>query len=949
MSRARGRRIRRALSGGPLRGAVLVAAALAVAGVVAGTPTSRATPMKTAAGEPTNVTLPQISGTAQVGQTLTTDPGTWTNSPTSYGYEWLRCNSGGGSCVAISGATASTYLVVRDDLGKTMRVRVVASNAAGSSAPATSNKTAKVAGTLPQNTSPPTFSPTTGLVAGATTVTVTSNGTWTAVPVPSQWAYQWQRCLSQGDPSTCADIAGATATSYALTAADVGSYIRLGVQATNVCSSGCGSTWAYSAISGEPVGAAGSGPPVNTGLPTISGTAQVGQTLTASPGSWTNGPTSYAYQWKQCDSSGGNCVAISGATLSTYVLQRADLGKTVRVSVTASNDAGTSAPATSTQTARVAGVLPQNTSPPTFSPTGGLAAGSTTVTLTSNGTWTGVPVPTQWAYQWQRCAAQGDPSTCANIAGATATSYALSSADAGRFIRLGVRATNVCSTGCGSTWAYSAPSAEPVVGAPPGNTTAPTISGTPQMGQTLTADPGTWTNYPTAYAYQWFRCDSTGVDCLELAGATAGTYTPVQDDVGSRLLVRVTATNGIGSGSADSAPTEPIAPNAPPPTNESPPTISGTAEEGQTLTAENGVWASADPITYSYAWQRCSYAATVCAPITGATQSTYTLGEADVGARVQVVVTATNLGGSAQASSDPTDAVRALPPPGGDPVIAAVGDIACDPANEDFNGGFGNAVECRQLWTSNLVLQRPVAAVLPLGDTQYECGGYQAFLDSYDPSWGRFKSITYPSIGNHEYYTLGGATDCDPAGQAAGYFTYFGAAAGDPAKGYYSYEVGGWRLIALNSNCSKSGGCYSGSIQERWLRDELAAHPATCTLAYWHHPRFSSVTSSSAVAPYFSDMVNAGGELVLTGHMHHYERLAPQSGFGAYDAVAGVREFVVGTGGQSLQGFTKALPTSEVQVKRFGVLFLTLHARSYDWEFVADDGAVLDSGAGYCH
>jgi hypothetical protein len=902
-----------------------------------------------ATGPPVNAALPAISGSVVVGQTLTADPGSWTNSPTGYGYQWLQCDSGGASCVAISGAAASTYVLVRADLGKTIRVTVTASNDAGSSAPATSNQTVKVAGTLPQNTSAPTFSPMSGLAAGATTVTVTSNGTWSGVPTPTQWAYQWQSCTAPSDGSTCAAIAGATASSYALAAAQVGSYIRLGVKATNVCSSGCGSTWAYSAES-DRVGDGASGPPVNSVLPSISGSVVVGQTLTADPGGWTNAPTAYAYQWLQCDASGANCVAISGATAATYVLARADLGKTVRVSVTASNDAGSSAPATSNQTGKVAGTLPQNTSPPTFSPTSGLAAGVTTVSVTSNGTWSGVPTPTQWAYQWQSCTAPSDGSTCAAIAGATASSYALAAAQVGSYIRLGVKATNVCSSGCGSTWAYSAESAEPVVGSAPANTVLPSISGSAQAGQTLTTTSGGWTNYPTGYAYQWRRCDTAGSGCTDIAGATSATYAVGQIDVGATLRVRVTATNGIGSGTANSAATDQVASGPPPPSNTSQPTISGTTREGELLTADPGGW-TGDGIVFSYRWRRCTQTAISCADIGGATGATYTLTSVDVGARIQVVVTAANAGGSAQATSGVTSVVSAVPQPTGDPAVAAAGDIACDPSNTHFNNGFGTSNDCHELATSSLLLGAPLAGVLPLGDNQYGCGGYQAFLSSYDPSWGRLKSITHPAIGNHEYLTSSdeGSTDCDPTGSAAGYFGYFGAAAGDPSKGYYSYDLAGWHFVVLNSNCAKSSGCYAGSVQEKWLKADLAAHPTACTLAYWHHPRFSSVTSSSAPGPYFNDLAAAGADVVLTGHVHNYERFAPQNGVGGYDAVGGVREFVVGTGGESLQGFPTAITNSEVQLKRFGVLMLTLHATSYEWAFVGDDGITFDSGTGYCH
>jgi len=175
-----------------------------------------------------------------------------------------------------------------------------------------------------------------------------------------------------------------------------------------------------------------------------------------------------------------------------------------------------------------------------------------------------------------------------------------------------------------------------------------------------------------------------------------------------------------------------------------------------------------------------------------------------------------------------------------DPVIAAAGDIACDPTNSSFNGGNGSSGSCRQKYTSDLLVDAGLAAVLPLGDIQYYCGGYQAFLQSYDLSWGRVKAITRPAVGNHEYLTSGG-TDCTPANEGAtGYFNYFGAAAGTPGQGYYSYNIGDWHLIALNSNCGDAGGCGPLSPQGQWLAADLAANPKWCTLAYWHIPLFSS-------------------------------------------------------------------------------------------------------------
>src|SRR5205085_1179579 len=190
------------------------------------------------------------------------------------------------------------------------------------------------------------------------------------------------------------------------------------------------------------------------------------------------------------------------------------------------------------------------------------------------------------------------------------------------------------------------------------------------------------------------------------------------------------------------------------------------------------------------------------------------------------------------------------------------------------------------------------------------------------------KAITHPVPGNHEYATTG--TDCDSTGGAAGYFRYFGAAAGDATKAYYSYDIGSWHLIALNSNCSSIGGCGAGSPEETWLRTDLAAHANTCTIAYWHHPRFTSGEShvnDTEVANFWQDLYNAGADIVLNGHVHGYERFAPQDPNQNYDPAHGIRELVVGTGGEDFHGFTTPQPLSEVrQANTFGVLMLPLQS-----------------------
>lgn len=284
-----------------------------------------------------------------------------------------------------------------------------------------------------------------------------------------------------------------------------------------------------------------------------------------------------------------------------------------------------------------------------------------------------------------------------------------------------------------------------------------------------------------------------------------------------------------------------------------------------------------------------------------------------------------------------------------DPLVAAAGNIACDPADASFNGGLGTAVACRQQSTSDLLVGSPLDAVLMLGDGQYYCGGYQAYLRAYHPSWGRVKAITHPVISNHDVVGSGG-TDCDPTGAAGGYFAYFGAAAGDPAKAYYSFDIGAWHLVALNTNCTTVP-CGRGSAQQRWLKADLARRAGACTLAFFHHPRFSSsYGGKESVDALWRTLAAARVDVVLVGHDHVYERFAPQDGDGRADP-RGVREFVVATGGHSHHPFFSVQPNSQVRNNStFGVLQASLRPTSYSWRFIPVAGASFtDRGSTTCH
>src|SRR5579872_3327837 len=265
-------------------------------------------------------------------------------------------------------------------------------------------------------------------------------------------------------------------------------------------------------------------------------------------------------------------------------------------------------------------------------------------------------------------------------------------------------------------------------------------------------------------------------------------------------------------------------------------------------------------------------------------------------------------------------------------VLVGAGDIAsCD----DLRGAEA---------TAKLIDGIP-GTVFAVGDLAYPDGSDEQFAKCYGATWGRFKDRTRPAPGNHEYHSDG----------ASGYVRYFGAAAGDPTKAYYSYDLGAWHIIALNSECEAVGGCGVGSQQEQWLRQDLNAHPAKCTLAYWHKPLFSSGAAHGndpEVKALWDALYAANVDVVLNGHDHDYERFAPQDPSGNLDSQRGIREFVVGTGGKnSHRSFAAPKPDSEVrQADTFGVLKVTLHATSYDWEFVPEAGKTFsDFGTGACH
>jgi hypothetical protein len=579
-------------------------------------------------GPPANTEPPTISGEAKEGQTLTASAGKWAGTePFTYTYQWELCNAGGEGCTDITGATTSSYALGQGDVGGTLRVIVTAKDSIGSTE-ASSQPSTVVIGP-PRNTAAPVIS---GTARDGQTLSA-STGEWTGTQ-PVTYSYQWEGCNSAGE--SCTSITGAINSSYTVAHEQVGHTLRVVVTAKN----GVGEARATSSATATVTASA----PANTVPPAISGEAKDEQTLTASTGTWSGTtPLSYSYQWEHCDSLGESCLNISGATSSTYVLGHGDVGSTLRVVVTAGNSAG-EASATSAATATVAAAAPTNTALPMIS---GEATDEMTLTA-STGTWAGTP-PISYTYQWESCNSSGG--SCASISGATSSSYTIAHEQVGHTIRVTVTASN----SAGEASATSAATATVAVAAP-ANTALPVISGEAKDGRTLSASTGAWNGTPPlTYAYQWQSCNSSGESCSDVSGETNSTYVLGYGDVGTTLRAIVTATNSVGSASSATEATAVV--TAPGPTNITAPAISGTAQEGQTLTASEGTWEGTPPLTYAYQWQSCNGLGEGCLDVSGATSATYVLGPGEEGTTLRVLVTAMNSAGATSSTSQATEVV----------------------------------------------------------------------------------------------------------------------------------------------------------------------------------------------------------------------------------------------------------------------------------------------------
>ncbi|MSX40087.1 MAG: hypothetical protein F2785_04040, partial [Actinobacteria bacterium] len=541
----------------------------------------------------TTVPPPTITGNLNVGQVLTAVTGTWSPAPTSFTYQWRR---DGGN---IGSATASTYTLSASDLGKQMSVVLTPVKAGYASTTQTSASSAVVAATMFTAAPVPTI---TGTVKVGSTLTGVP-GTWNPVVSSSDFGWAWS--ISGSATGTYAPIAGATASTYVLQAADSGKFVKVTVTGKK---SGYADTARSSVATVSVTPGTFATPPV----PMISGTAKVGQTLTANAGTWSPVTDSYTYVWSSSATATGTYAAISGATTAEYELKTTDRGKFIKVAVTGVKSGYTSTPSLSAATTAVVQAF---TTAATPTITGTVQVGKTLTAVP--GTWSPVAA---FTYQWKRTA--GDVTT--NISGATTATYVLTGADRGAVISVAV-------TGAAATYETTTKTSDSTVEVASGVfTTAPTptITGSAITAQTLTAVPGTWA--PTAtFTYRWLA----GTDQV----GTASTLPVTADMVGKQITVEVTgAATGYTSQTKTSASTAavtlPLIAAAPTPT------ISGTVKFGNTLTAAAGT-APAGATVKSYQWSRATTATGVFENITDATSSTYVLTASDVTKFIRVTVT----------------------------------------------------------------------------------------------------------------------------------------------------------------------------------------------------------------------------------------------------------------------------------------------------------------------
>ena len=576
-------------------------------------------------GKPTNTAVPVVTlpyaAVPIVGATLSSTSGSWSAVPavSSISYKWQRSNDAGINWVDIPGATAATYLVSATDIGFTLRSSVTVSNTNGS----TTSVSASTGVTAPiYNIAAPVVRGL--LVVGQ--VLDASDGVWSS-PYSINLSYTWRRDTGGGNVA----ISGAISPSYTLTESDIGASISVVVTATTLLGS-------LAVASGQRGAVTIVG---NTVLPVVTGSLRVGGTLSVSTGTWIGTPASNTYQW-QSSVNGTDWDSISGATNATFVIQAVQAGLYLRAQVFGNKTSAASVvykiTASSLSTAMVPALNIQNTAAPVVS--GAWTQGTTISTTT--GTWSATGT---FTYQWQ---SSSDGSTWADISGATSSTYALTSSEASKFVR--VQVVNTTSSGAGI--AYSAPRSK--VGTP-FNTVLPAITGTLKIGSTQTVSTGTWSNTPTSYSYQWQK-SSDGISWISLSGETANTYVPTFDVANLQVRVNVSGINAVDTATVSSA----VISGFVPPQASAVPAITGTRTVGQTLTSSSGTWPNTSS-GYLYQWQRSSDEGVTWTSISGATSSTYVLVAADAGYQIRSQVSLTANAGSSSAYSLATVAIAPAP------------------------------------------------------------------------------------------------------------------------------------------------------------------------------------------------------------------------------------------------------------------------------------------------
>ncbi|MCM8738500.1 hypothetical protein M5E06_30705, partial [Azospirillum sp. A1-3] len=589
-------------------------------------------------GAPTNTAVPSVSGTATVGNALSGAIGSWTDpdgDSLSYSYQWSRADdTNGTNATVIPGATSGSYTLTTADAHKYLRLSVTANDGNSNTTTAYSTYTA-ITNSLPVNSAVPSVSGT-ATVGNALSAT---NGTWSDADGDSRtYSYQWYRA-DDTNGTNAALILGATSASYTLSSSDAHKYLRMVVTANDGRGGTQTATSSYTAITNSL--------PVNSAVPSVSGTATVGNALSATNGTWSDADgdsRTYSYQWYRADDTNGtNAALILGATSASYTLSSSDAHKYLRMVVTANDGRGGTQTATSSYTA-ITNSLPVNSAVPSVS---GTATVGNALSAT-NGTWSDADGDSRtYSYQWYR-ADDTNGTNAALILGATSASYTLSSSDAHKYLRMVVTANDGRGGTQTATSSYTA-----ITNSLPVNSAVPSVSGTATVGNALSATNGTWSDADgdsRTYSYQWYRADDTnGTNAALILGATSASYTLSSSDAHKYLRMVVTANDGRGGTQTATSSYTAITNSLP--VNSAVPSVSGTATVGNALSATNGTWSDADgdSRTYSYQWYRADDTnGTNAALILGATSASYTLSSSDAHKYLRMVVTANDGRGGTQ-------------------------------------------------------------------------------------------------------------------------------------------------------------------------------------------------------------------------------------------------------------------------------------------------------------